>query len=162
MKHDYSNSNVIYILLGRWRYLVWRPWAIISPVFFFFNSTLRTATAFPARKTLASISISSYIGNNICKYINGLYIISRKDTGKNPKSETLPFIDSILSCKREANKKNREKKEGNTKFLTWWSEVVAFFIAYVITWEKTVINLYIIYLHCLKNTKQKGYLLEIS
>jgi len=50
----------IHILLTKGRYLVWRPWAKILPVFFFLNSTLTTAIAFPTRRTLLSISISSY------------------------------------------------------------------------------------------------------
>lgn len=49
-----------HILLAMARYLVWRPWAKTLLVFFFLNSTLTTATAFPTRRTLASISISSY------------------------------------------------------------------------------------------------------
>ena len=48
----------IYILLEIRRYLVWRPWAIIAPLFFFLKSTLPDPTALPARRTLPSISIS--------------------------------------------------------------------------------------------------------
>ena len=59
-----KNLQVIYNLLGTARYLVWRPWAIIFPVFFFFNSTLTTPTALPTRRTLASISISSWKNRN--------------------------------------------------------------------------------------------------
>lgn len=50
---------VAHNLLDTARYLVWRPCAIIFPVFLFLNSTLTTATAFPTRNAFASISISS-------------------------------------------------------------------------------------------------------
>ena len=49
-----------HILLLKGRYFVRRPWTKTWSVFFFLNSTLITATAFPTRRTLASISISSY------------------------------------------------------------------------------------------------------
>lgn len=56
----------IYILVwtgggGRWRYLVWRACANILAVLFLRNSTFTTATVFPMRNALPSISISSCI-----------------------------------------------------------------------------------------------------
>jgi hypothetical protein len=54
-----KDLQAVYILLEIRRYLVWRPWAIIAPLFFFLKSTLADPTALPARRTLASISISS-------------------------------------------------------------------------------------------------------
>ena len=47
-------------LLEAIRYLECRPCAMISPVPFFLNSTETTTIDFPARRTLESISISSW------------------------------------------------------------------------------------------------------
>lgn len=59
-----KDLQAVYILLEIGRYLVWRPWAIIAPLFFFLKSTLADPTALPARRTLASISISSWMNRN--------------------------------------------------------------------------------------------------
>jgi hypothetical protein len=59
-----KDLQAVYILLEIRRYLVWRPWAIIAPLFFFLKSTLADPTALPARRTLASISISSWMNGN--------------------------------------------------------------------------------------------------
>lgn len=53
-------------LLETARYLEWRAWAIIFPVFFFLNSIEVTPTAFPTCNSFASISISSCI---VCSHL---------------------------------------------------------------------------------------------
>jgi hypothetical protein len=80
----------IHILLTKGRYLVWRPWAKIWPVFFFLNSTLTTAIAFPTRRTLVSISISSY------------HYISHRELNK---KRTI----FVISSSHKFNTKNQEK-----------------------------------------------------
>lgn len=76
------------------RYLVWRPRAKTLPVFFFLNSTLITASAFPTRKVLASISISS------CNKIGRKYSYTILRSKQNPSRATRKLSNGLQTKSR--------------------------------------------------------------